>query len=69
MVLEILSSLYASHSKLEVPRIGSHSIRGIVGLHMDLYLRGIPLYLAPETVIESIKELPSDIWVGLGWLG
>ncbi|XP_059430635.1 mitogen-activated protein kinase kinase kinase 20-like [Corylus avellana] len=25
-------------------------------------LRGTPLYLAPETVIESVQELPSDIW-------
>jgi serine/threonine protein kinase len=31
-------------------------------LDLDLYLRGTPLYLAPETVIESVKELPSDIW-------
>ena len=29
---------------------------------LDLYLRGTPLYLAPETVIESVQELPSDIW-------
>jgi serine/threonine protein kinase len=26
------------------------------------HLGGTPLYLAPETVIESVQELPSDIW-------
>ncbi|XP_059458557.1 mitogen-activated protein kinase kinase kinase 20-like [Corylus avellana] len=29
---------------------------------LDLYLRGTPPYLAPETVIENVQELPSDIW-------
>ncbi|XP_062157051.1 mitogen-activated protein kinase kinase kinase 20-like [Alnus glutinosa] len=28
----------------------------------DLYLRGTPLYLAPETVIERVQEPSSDIW-------
>ncbi|KAJ4724293.1 putative Mitogen-activated protein kinase kinase kinase [Melia azedarach] len=28
----------------------------------DRYVRGTPLYLAPETVVDHLQEPPSDIW-------
>ncbi|KAG6663399.1 mitogen-activated protein kinase kinase kinase 20-like [Carya illinoinensis] len=31
-------------------------------LDLNLYLRGTPLYISPETVMESVQEPPSDIW-------
>ncbi|XP_035547283.1 mitogen-activated protein kinase kinase kinase 3-like [Juglans regia] len=29
---------------------------------LDVYLRGTPLYMAPEAVIENVHEPPCDIW-------
>ncbi|KAB1214469.1 Mitogen-activated protein kinase kinase kinase ANP1 [Morella rubra] len=31
-------------------------------LDLNLYLRGTPPYMAPETVIDNVQEPPSDIW-------
>ena len=43
-----------------VAKIGDLGLAKRSGQMMDL--RGTPLYMAPETVISSLQQLPSDIW-------
>ncbi|KAJ0094057.1 hypothetical protein Patl1_16350 [Pistacia atlantica] len=54
--------LTPTSTKQFVAKVGDFGLAKRVRQRIDPFLRGTPLYLAPETVVHHVQEPPSDIW-------